>query len=486
MPSPIQFNSWKQLEKCAYSSADNYNLNVLETNQHHHKKNYYASSEHIKLDYSQQCIDDKVLHYLLLLAEECGLENKINALMRGYLVNNSEHKPALHTALRTFGDEEIIVNCQNIIPDILNVRETMRIISTQIRNGEWVGYSGKPIIDIVNIGIGGSFLGPQFCTSALVDFTTEKLRFHFISGIDPNEFRRVIARLRPETTLFIIASKSFTTKETLCNMNKAIAWINQPNHIDKHIIAVTANIKKTAELGIVNVIPTWNWVGGRYSSCSSINLITCIAIGFELFSEMLSGAQEMDKHFHNQKFSQNLPVLLALLGVWNNNFLKIHNLLMLIYSYDLQQFVPYIQQLDMESNGKSIDKEGRVINYATGPIVWGGPANQVQHSYFQLLCQGTHRVAADLISVSMFGEEQVKMCEGHQKVLGNGVNKNNDLNGFRASKTPMNHVSLLDCTPKTIGSLMALYEHKIFTQSVIWNINAFDQPGVELSKQIIG
>jgi glucose-6-phosphate isomerase len=483
MSSPTQFSSWKQLEKYSELNMDNYNSRLLENNQRR-ANNYQGSSERIWLDYSQQCIDDEALHLLLSLAKECDLQKKINALMAGYLVNHSEHKPALHTALRTSGNEEIIVNGHNIIPDILNVREKMRIISTQVRNEEWVGYSGKPITDIVNIGIGGSFLGPQFCMSALIDFTTDKLRFHFISSIDPNEFKRVVAVLKPETTLFIIASKSFTTKETLSNMNKAIAWINQPKHLDKHLIAVTANIKKATELEIVNVIPTWSWVGGRYSSCSSINLITCLAIGYEHFSEMLSGAHEMDKHFHNQEFSQNLPVLLALLGIWNSNFLKIHNLLMLIYAYDLQQFVPYIQQLDMESNGKSIDKEGRLVNYATGPIVWGGAANQGQHSYFQLLFQGTHRVAADLISVNTFAEEPInKMCGAHQKVLSKGVN--DDLYGFRSTITPLNHISLLDCTPKTIGSLMALYEHKIFTQSVIWNINAFDQPGVELSKQII-
>ncbi len=480
-----QIDSWKQLECYKQSQCDEYHLR-LNSNKHLRGKKYCATASTIAIDYSEQFIDDEILHLLFSLADECGLQEKINQLMSGHPINTSEHKPALHTALRTSGDEQIIVNGHNIIPDILHVREQMRDISTQIRNGAWLGYSGKPITDIVNVGIGGSFLGPKFCTRSLIDFATDKLKFHFISGIDPHEFQRALSQLTPETTLFIIASKSFTTKETLCNMDKAILWIGQPQQIDKHIIAVTANVKKAKQLGINNVLPIWNWVGGRYSTCSAINLITCIAIGFEHFSEMLAGAREMDKHFQNTEFSHNLPVLLGLLGIWNINFLKIHNLLMLLYSYDLQHFIPYMQQLDMESNGKSIDKDGRIVNYSTAPIVWGGLAHQVQHSYFQLLCQGTHRVAADLISVDALENGMVNQIrDAHQKVLSNGVNINN-FHQVKSCKTPTNHVSLLDWSPKTLGSLMALYEHKVFTQSVIWNINAFDQPGVELSKQIIG
>ncbi|CEG58689.1 glucose-6-phosphate isomerase [Legionella fallonii] len=481
-----QISSWKQLEHYKQSNCDESHLQLLDSNKNIRSKKYCATASNIAIDYSQQFIDDEVLHLLFSLADECGLQEKINQLMSGHHVNTSEHKPALHTALRASADEQIIVKGHNIIPDVIHARELMRDISTRLRNGEWYGFSGKPITDIVNIGIGGSFLGPKFCTRALIDFTTDKLKFHFISGIDPHEFQHKLSQLNPETTLFIIASKSFTTKETLCNMDKAIVWLAQPQHINKHIIAVTANVDKARQFGIDNVIPTWTWVGGRYSTCSSINLITCIAIGYKHFSEMLVGAREMDKHFQNTKFSQNLPVLLALLGIWNINFLKIHNLLMLIYFYDLQHFVPYIQQLDMESNGKSIDKDGRIVNYATGPIIWGGPAHQVQHSYFQLLCQGTHRVAADLISIDTLENAMVnKMCNAHQKVLSNGAGSR-DCKQLKSFKTPTNHLSLFDWTPKTLGSLMALYEHKIFTQSVIWNINAFDQPGVELSKQIIG
>lgn len=481
MLSLTQSSTWKKLER----QAKLYKNHSVPNGYQNRLKMYHSANDRILLNYSDQHIDNDILDQLLTLAEECHLEEKINDLMTGHIVNNSEHKPALHTALRSLGNEEIIVDDHDIVPDILQVRQQMQSISSQIRQGEWTGYSGKAITDIVNIGIGGSTLGPRFCISALIDFKTTAIEFHFISGIDPNEFKRVVSPLNPETTLFIVASKSFVTKETLYNMDKAILWLNQPKHIDKHIIAVTAKTKKAQALGIRHILPMWNWVGGRYSSCSSINLITCIAIGYDHFYDMLSGAHDMDEHFLHEKFAKNLPVLLAMLGVWNINFLNIHNLLMLIYPYDLEQFIPYIQQVDMESNGKSMDNEGRLVNYATGPIVWGGLANQVQHSYFQLLCEGTHQVTADLISIHKNDKRLNKLCDKHHRALSNGVNKGN---GFskNSMNIPTNHITLLDCTPKSIGALMALYEHKIFSQSVIWNINAFDQPGVELFKQIIG
>lgn len=486
MHSLTQLDSWQQLEKHSAAHFHEYKSNKLK-NINASPDDFRISCKNVILDYSQQCIDEKALSLLFQLADECRLGKKIRDLINGYPVNRNEKKPALHTALRSEGDEEIFVNNHNIIPDILEARQSMRYISTQIREGEWRGSTGKAMTDIVNIGIGGSLLGPQFCISALTEFTTDKLRFHFIAGIDPNEFKRVVTKLDPETTLFIVASKSFATKETLYNMNKAIKWLGQTAQLNKHIIAVTANTGKTKEFGINNVIPMWEWVGGRYSACSSINLITCIAIGFENFSAILSGANAMDKHFTEADFDQNLPVLLALLGIWNNNFLKIHNLLVLTYSQDLQQFVPYLQQLDMESNGKSIDMNGQPVNYATGPIVWGGLANLGQHSYFQLLCEGTHKIAADLISFNMLHDDIInQMCDAHQKILSTHNEVNNQAYVYQPVKTPTNHISLIGCTPKSIGSIMALYEHKIFTQSVIWNINAFDQPGVELSKQIIG
>jgi glucose-6-phosphate isomerase len=486
MPILTEINAWKELQKYCQAHFSHSDSTILEDNQHPSFEHYHLSTQHIAVDFSAQCIDETGLQLLCNLAEECHLPQKIKALMSGEVLNNTENRPALHTALRSSGDKKIWVNNDDIMPDILMALQKMESISNQIRSGEWVGFSGEPITDIVNIGIGGSLFGARFCLSALADFTLDSLHFHFISGIDPVEFKNVVANIRPETTLFIIASKSFTTKETLCNMKKAIAWINQPQHINKHLIAVTANLTKAEELGVNHVIPIWNWIGGRYSSCSSINLITCIAIGFEHFSAMLLGAEEMDQHFLNQTMSQNIPVMLALLGIWNNNFLNMPNLMVLIYSYELRKFIPYLQQLDMESNGKSINKAGQLVNYATAPIVWGGMANQIQHSYFQLLSQGTHRIAADIISVNSMHDDMVnKMCQAHKHVLGRVVNKKNELTHLKSINIPMNHISLIDCTPKSIGAFIALYEHKIFAQSVIWDINPFDQPGVELLKQLM-
>lgn len=469
--------SWKKLEKYAgnFSKA----TNALQ-------KNYSVASENISLDFKGQQIDDSILNTLFELANERNLYEQINALLEGHPVNNTENRAALHTALRAFEDETIQINNRNIVTDVMHVRKKMKAITTQIRNGEWLGYSGKPITDVVNIGIGGSMLGPLFCVDALSDYVTDHLKFHFIAEIDPNAFSRVTAPLNPETTLFIISSKSFTTPETLYNMEKAFAWINKKQDFDKHFIAVTAHVEKAQELGFDHILSIWDWVGGRYSSCSAINLITCIAIGYEQFSSMLAGAKLMDQHFRHTEPTKNLPILLGLLGIWNINFLKSNNQLVLTYSEDLKYFVPYLQQLDMESNGKSVNKQGRAVDYDTGPIIWGGPGNQAQHSYYQLLCQGTRKIAADLISVKTFDQEPInKMCHGHKKVLTAGVTEEDNPHSFIPGTMSVNHLSLDDSSPKTLGSLIALYEHKIFVQGVIWNINSFDQPGVESSKKML-
>ncbi|ASQ46450.1 glucose-6-phosphate isomerase [Legionella clemsonensis] len=443
-----------------------------------------ASTSHIQLDFSNQRLNSTTFELLIQLAEECDLKNKIAALMQGELVNNSEKRPALHTALRILDSTPIYVNNQNIIPDIFATREKIKIISDALRNGEWVGFSGKPITDIVNIGMGGSDLGPRFTIRALANLTNKRLRYHFVSDVDPHALDNVVQHLKPETTLFIVSSKSFTTKETLHNAKKALAWLNNPTQVDKHFIAITANVAKAKNSGFNNVLPIWEWVGGRYSLCSAISLITAIAIGYEQFSQMLAGAHSMDQHFQETAFSSNLPVLLGLTGIWNNNFLHIHNLLILVYTQQLDYFVPYIQQLDMESNGKSIDKLGRAVNYATGPIVWGGLGNQAQHSYYQLLCQGTHQVALDFITIKSFNNELINaMSEAKRHILAHGVHEPENPSGYIPGNKPLTHIQLVDCSPFTLGQLVALYEHKIYTQSVIWNINAFDQPGVESAKK---
>ncbi len=442
---------------------------------------FNASSCNIHLDYSNQHLTNKTLDLLFDLAEACSLREKIQALMRGDHLNLTEDKPALHTALRARAETPIFVDNQNIMPEVYATRKKIQLITEQIRAKNWLGYSGKPITDIVNIGIGGSDLGPRFSLKALEEFTTNDLGYYFISDADPSSFNNTVAKLSPETTLFIVSSKSFTTQETLYNARKAMEWIGSRNRDDHHFIAVTANSNNAHEFGIKTVLPLWDWIGGRYSICSSINLITAIAIGYEKFAEFLEGAHSMDEHFQNSNFANNLPVLLALIGIWNNNFLGIHNLLIWTYSQLFRYLVPYVQQVDMESNGKSTDNQGKMVNYATSPLIWGGMGNQAQHSYYQLLCQGTHKVTADFISLEALSGEIINhVCEAKISVLTAKISP--EENKSLRQLTPLNHIRISHLAPFTIGALAALYEHKTFAQSVIWDINPFDQPGVESAK----
>ena len=448
------------------------------------KKSLSAFACNINFDYSHQHITAHTLELLFSLAHAADLPEKIRALVRGDKVNLSENRPALHTALRASGSTPIFVDGQNVMTSVIEAKHAIHQISDKIRQGQWLGFTGKPITDIVNIGIGGSDLGPRFCLKAFQELTSPDLNYHFISDVDPNGFRNAVAKLQPETTLFIIASKSFTTQETLYNAKKAIAWIGSSKNISKHCIAVTANTEKALQFGIKTILPIWDWVGGRYSLCSAINLITAIALGFETFSQILAGANQMDLHFQHADFEDNLPILSALIGIWNNNFLNRQSVLTLTYAQQLEQFVPYIQQLDMESNGKGIDNQGNKVKHSTGPLIWGGLGNQAQHSYYQLLCQGTHKVTADFITVDMFNDQLINdMCHDKIRVLTTGVNEKENPNGYIPGNLPLNHIRIADCSPFTIGALISLYEHKVFVQSVIWNINPFDQPGVESAKR---
>lgn len=481
-PAPLQeLPSWaaltKHVESLRFASIRNLRQSLIRNTL------LCSATQNIEIDFSRQKIDETALKLLISLARERDLEERITSLFKGEQVNKSEARPALHTALRSRGNMPLMINGKNIIHDILTVREQIRVISNQIRAGQWSGYSGKAITDIINIGIGGSDLGPRFCVKALADFAAPHLRCHFISDGDPKAFSNATANLNPETTLFIVSSKSFTTKETLYHAKAALAWLQQPAHIEKHFIAVTANPRLAYDFGINTVLPIWDWVGGRYSLCSAINLITAIAVGYESFMQLLEGANSMDMHFQMMPLENNMPVLLALIGIWNNNFLDIHNLLILTYSQHLDHFVSHIQQLDMESNGKSLDNQRNRVNYATGPIIWGGPGNQAQHSYYQLLGQGTHRVAADFISFNTFKNEIINdCCDIKQKILAEGVHESYSSGKYIEGNHPVNNITLRECNPFIIGELIALYEHKIYTQSVIWNINAFDQPGVESAK----
>ncbi|MBA3536819.1 MAG: glucose-6-phosphate isomerase [Tatlockia sp.] len=483
MKQLTELRSWIELEKHADSLQLN-PYNNFHKNSASRDTQLKFQSEGISIDFSQQRINKTTIELLINLADEQKIKDKIYALIKGYKVNKSENRPALHTALRHFNEQSILVDGHDILPDILATRKKMQSISEQIREGVWLGFSGQPIKDIVNIGIGGSDFGPRFCINALSNYAHANLGFHFVSDADPRAFENTVARLNPETTLFIISSKSFTTKETLFNAKKAYAWFNNDQNMDKHFIAITANIEKAKLFGIDNVLPIWDWVGGRYSLCSAINLITCIAIGYEHFIQLLAGANSMDDHFYSKALHENMPVMMALIGLWNINFLHISSLLLLVYAKQLELLVPYIQQLDMESNGKSIDSFGRSVNHSTGPIVWGGLGNQAQHSYYQLLCQGTHKVAIEFISTEEFNNELINdFCEAKIDVLSEGINSVDNPNGYIPGGIPISHISLPSCSPFSLGALIALYEHKVYVQAAIWNINPFDQPGVESAKR---
>ncbi|KTD82751.1 glucose-6-phosphate isomerase [Legionella waltersii] len=487
MKQLTKFNSWKKLydlknkTRIDFANASNEILN-------YHIDNYTRQIGPVFYDFSRQMLNPVILDTLVDLAVEANLQKKIENMINGEKVNTTENRAALHSALREFGNQSIFVDGIDIMKPILATREKIELISELIRSKKWVGYSGKPIKDIVNIGIGGSDLGPRFCINALGQYVSSEFKYHFISDADPDSFKKIANCIDPQTTLFIVSSKSFTTPETLLNARKALSLYDglkdrNSDLLDRHFIAVTTQPEKALKLGIKHILPIWEWVGGRFSLCSAINLITAIAIGYEQFQQLLLGANKVDKHFLQTDFKDNIPVLMALIGIWNINFLNIQNLIILLYAKQLEFFSPYIQQLEMESNGKTIDINGDIVDYSTGPIVWGGLGNQAQHSYLQLLCQGTHRCTGDIISLKKYEDELINsMCEYKMNVLSKGLNTGTP-GAYKGNRImPLNHISILDLTPFSLGTLVSLYEHKVYTQAVIWNINPFDQPGIELAK----
>lgn len=478
-----QLASWRQLEMHAREMRS-MNLQVLRQSEPNRDKRFLCHAPNLTLSYPDQKISEETRACLIDLAHDCQLPTKIAALM-GQETDIRLPYIALHTALRTAQLHPILVDGEDILPSISATRQHMYSIADAVRNQQYLGYTHQAITDVVNIGIGGSYLGPYFCMQALQDYVTPNLRFHYMIDFDDKAFNHITRRLRPETTLFIVASKSFTTPETLYNAQKAKHWFNQPKHMDQHFIAVTAHPERARAQGFNTTLPIWEWVGGRFSTCSAINLITCIGIGSRLFSDFLAGASELDQHFLQAPLEYNLPVLLGLIGIWNNNFQAIHQHLLLTYAHALASLPAHVQQLDMESNGKSLNLWGQPLDYATGPIIWGGDANQAQHSYFQLLCQGTHKITADLISIDAPEYDTLsELCRRHNHMLVNGIYNTAIPEGHVHGNIPTNHVRIHTLSPRSLGSLLALYEHKVFTQGTIWNINSFNQPGVEHSKRL--
>jgi glucose-6-phosphate isomerase len=467
----------------------------------------------IVVDYSKNRINGRTMAYLCDLAEECQLADAIEKMFMGDKINATEGRAVLHTALRNRTNTPVMVDGQDVMPDVNAVLEKMKEFSEKVRSGEWKGYTGKKITDLVNIGIGGSDLGPVMVTEALKSYGKKGLNLHFVSNVDGTHIAETIAMLNPETTLFMIASKTFTTQETMANALSARRWFLEKAQdsafVAKHFVAISTNRTEVEKFGIdpENMFGFWDWVGGRYSLWSAIGLSIACYIGFQNFEQLLSGAHEMDKHFRTTKFERNIPVVLALLGIWYNNFFDADTHAILPYDQYLHRFAAYFQQGDMESNGKYVGRGGEKVLYQTGPIIWGEPGTNGQHAFYQLIHQGTKLIPADFIAPALshnpIGEHHKMLLSNffaQTEALMNGKTQEEveaELSGKSAEEIaqiapfkvfegnrPTNSILAKKITPRVLGSLIAMYEHKIFVQGIIWNVFSFDQWGVELGKQL--
>jgi glucose-6-phosphate isomerase len=458
------------------------------------------------LDYSKNRITDETLKLLFRVAEEAGLQSRIDAMFRGDKINRTENRAVLHTALRAPRDASIVVDGENVVPKVQAVLDKMADFCGRVRSGGWKGHTGKRIRNVVNIGIGGSDLGPVMAYEALRAYTDRAMTFRFVSNIDGTDFAEAVRDLNPEETLFIVSSKTFTTLETMTNAHTARAWSlaglkGDETSVAKHFVAVSTNAKEVSKFGIdtANMFEFWDWVGGRYSMDSAIGLSTMIAIGPDHFRAMLDGFHQMDEHFRSTPFERNLPVLMGLMGVWYSDFFGAQTVAVLPYEQYLKRFPAYLQQLTMESNGKHVNLEGTPVKHETGPIYWGEPGTNGQHSFYQLIHQGTRLIPCDFIA---FTKTLNPLGRHHDMLLANVLAQTEALafgktpEQVKAEGTPdwlvphrvfegnrpSNTILVDKLTPETLGKLVALYEHSVFTQGVIWNIDSFDQWGVELGK----
>jgi len=457
------------------------------------------------VDFSKNRITEETLKYLLELADEVQLKDAIKSQFSGDIINQTEGRAVLHTALRAPKTAEFFVDGVNVMPEVYAVKQKMEAFTDEVVNGELKGFTGKAFTDVVNIGIGGSDLGPAMVVDAL-QYYKNHLTTHFVSNVDGDHVNEIIKKLNPETTLFVIVSKTFTTQETLSNANTLKDWFLKSateEAIAKHFVAVSTNIKNVKAFGIDenNIFPMWDWVGGRFSLWSAVGLTISLAVGYKNFDSLLQGANKMDEHFKNEDFKTNIPVILALISVWYNNFFKAESEAIIPYSQYLNQFATYLQQGIMESNGKSVDRNGNPINYQTGTIIWGEPGTNSQHAFFQLIHQGTKLIPADFIGFakSLHGNQdhQDKLMSNflaQTEALLNGKTEAEvvaegtqpDIVPFKIfqGNKPTNTIFINKLTPESLGKLIAMYEHKIFVQGIIWNIFSYDQFGVELGKQL--
>lgn len=512
--NPTQTAAWQALQKHFDEMKDVTIADLFAKDGDRFSKFSATFDDQMLVDYSKNRITEETLAKLQDLAKECDLAGAIKSMFSGEKINRTENRAVLHVALRNRSNTPILVDGKDVMPEVNAVLEKMKTFSEAIISGEWKGYTGKAITDVVSIGIGGSDLGPYMVTEALRPYKNH-LNMHFVSNVDGTHIAEVLKKVNPETTLFLVASKTFTTQETMTNAHSARDWFlkaaGDEKHVAKHFAALSTNAKAVGEFGIdtANMFEFWDWVGGRYSLWSAIGLSIVLSIGFDNFVELLSGAHAMDKHFSTTPAEKNLPVLLALIGIWYNNFFGAETEAILPYDQYMHRFAAYFQQGNMESNGKYVDRNGNVVDYQTGPIIWGEPGTNGQHAFYQLIHQGTKMVPCDFIAPAITHNP---LSDHHQKLLSNFFAQTEAL-AFGKSREvveqeyrdqgkdpatldyvvpfkvfegnrPTNSILLREITPFSLGALIALYEHKIFTQGVILNIFTFDQWGVELGKQL--
>lgn len=508
--NPTSTEAWKMLSDATAKSIE---LKSLFGKDPQRFQKFSVRFNDILLDYSKNRIDEEILFSLFDLANQTNLSEAIEDMFVGKAINGTEGRSVLHTALRNRSNDPVYVEGKDVMPEVNEVLDKMKVFSEKVSNGEWKGYTGKPIESLVNIGIGGSDLGPVMVTEALKPYQHSHIKTHFVSNVDGSHITEVLKQVNPETTLFFIASKTFTTQETMTNAHTARSWFlehaENESDVAKHFIALSTNGKAVSEFGIDldNMFEFWDWVGGRYSLWSAIGLTIACAVGFDNFRKLLEGAHDMDKHFRTESFDKNLPVLLALIGIWNTNFLGAASETILPYDQYMHRFPAYFQQGNMESNGKYTDREGNKVNYSTGPVIWGEPGTNGQHAFYQLIHQGTQLIPCDFIAPA---QTHNPVSDHHAKLMSNFFAQTEALmNGksleevkeemkkegkspetiekiaphrvFEGNR-PTNSILVKKINPSTLGALIAMYEHKIFVQGVIWNIFSFDQWGVELGK----
>ncbi|OEF94049.1 glucose-6-phosphate isomerase [Vibrio splendidus] len=512
--NPTQTQAWKALT-AHFESAQDMDMKELFAQDAKRFESFSTRfGSDILVDYSKNLIDAETMQHLFALANETEVKSAIEAMFGGDAINKTEGRSVLHTALRNRSDNPVMVDGKDVMPAVNAVLAKMELFTHRIVSGDWKGYTGKEITDVVNIGIGGSDLGPYMVTEALTPYKT-RLNMHFVSNVDGTHIVETLKPLNPETTLFLVASKTFTTQETMTNAHSARDWFlaeaGDNAHVAKHFAALSTNATAVAEFGIDtdNMFEFWDWVGGRYSLWSAIGLSISLSVGFDNFVELLEGAHEMDNHFASTEFESNIPVILALIGIWYNNFHGAESEAILPYDQYMHRFAAYFQQGNMESNGKFVDREGNPVEYQTGPIIWGEPGTNGQHAFYQLIHQGTKLIPSDFIAPAI---SHNPASDHHQKLMSNFFAQTEALAFGKTKETveaeflavgktaeevaelvpfkvfegnrPTNSILVKQINPRSLGNLIAMYEHKIFVQGVIWNIFSFDQWGVELGKQL--